>query len=203
MGETVVTNPWDVPPISEKGARSPEPVYQAVGQAITHWELVEQAIGGLFTFVTTGRFYDASGPALRAYGSIVGTSARIQMVRAAVESWSQQCPTCPLLDNCYALLSECERWSARRNDIAHGKVDQLLDAVPNGWMLFPGLYNTKRRSIEGKSKYAYTVEHIERCASAFLNLHNQMNECTSAMSDWHQKNMGGATKRSKAYLERK
>lgn len=203
-----MTNPWDVPPIPEKGARSPEPVYQAIGKAITHWELVEQAIGGLFTFVTTGKFYDASGPALRAYGSIVGTSARINMVKAAVESWSQQYPTCPHLDNCYALLSECERGSARRNDIAHGRVDRLLDAVPNGWMLFPGFYNTKKRSIEGKSKYAYTVEHIERYASAFLNLHDRMNECTSAMSVWHQKNIGtsaaSAKKRAKAYLiERK
>ncbi len=94
-----MSNPWDVPPIPEKGASSPDPLYQAVGKAITGWELVEQAIGGLFTFVTTGKFFDASGPALRAYGSIVGTSARIHMVRAAVESWNQQYPGCPLLDN--------------------------------------------------------------------------------------------------------
>ncbi len=53
-------------------------------------------------------------------------------------------------------------------------------------MLFPGLYNTKKRSIEGKSRYRYTVEHIEEYALAFLDLHNRMNECTSAMGVWHQ-----------------
>jgi hypothetical protein len=90
-----VTNPWDRPPIPEKGARSPKPLYQAVGQAITHWELVEQAIGGLFTFVTTGKFYDASSPALRAYGSIVGTSARINMVKAAVDRLAPAAPDLP------------------------------------------------------------------------------------------------------------
>src|SRR5258708_24344922 len=181
-----MSNPWDVPPIPEKGASSPDPLYQAVGKAITGWELVEQAIGVLFTFVTTGKFFDASGPALRAYGSIVGTSARIHMVRAAVESWGQQYSSCPLLETCNALLNECERWSARRNDIAHGRVDNLIDAAPNGWMLFPGLYNTKKRSIEGKSRYRYTVEHIEEYALAFLDLHNRMNECTSAMDVWNQ-----------------
>ena len=185
-----MANPWDAPPIPEKGASAPEPLYQAVGKALTYWEYVEQAIGGLFTFVATGKFFDASGPALRAYGSIVGTTARIQMVRAAVESWSQQYPTCPLLGNCYALLKECERWSTRRNDIAHGRVDNLVDAIPNGWMLFPGLYNTKKRSVEGKSKYRYTVEHIEGYTEGFQSLQGRIDECTSAMGVWYQIHTG-------------
>jgi hypothetical protein len=186
-------HPWDRPQLPDKGARAPEPLYQAVGKALTYWELVEQAIGGLFTFVTTGRFFDASGPALRAYGSIVGNNARIQMVRAAVESWSQKYPTCQHLDTCRALLKECEGWSARGNDIAHGRVDNLIDAIPNGWMLFPGLYNTNKRSIDGRSKYRYTAEHIEEFARGFLDLHNRMDECTSAISVWLQIHTGTST----------
>ena len=183
-------SPWDVPPFPEKGANAPEPVYQAVGKALTYWDLVEQAIGGLFTFVTTGKFFDASDPTLRAYGSIVGTSARIQMVRAAVESWAQRYPDCDLVGTCHDLLRDCERWSARRNDIAHGRVDCLADAFPKGWLLFPGLYSAKKRSVEGKSKYRYTAEHIEEYTEGFCDLQRRIDECTSAMAVWYQIHVG-------------
>jgi hypothetical protein len=183
-------NPWDRPPIPEKGESRAEPLFQAVGKAISCWGHVEQSIALLFTFVTTEKYYDASAPALRAYGSITGTGARIEMVRAAVEGWAQKYPLCPLIGNCYELLKECGHWSSRRNDIAHGQVDCLLDAIPNGWMLFPGLHDTKKRSIEGKSKYRYTVEHIEQFGAGFLNLHGRINECTSALATWHQINGG-------------
>jgi hypothetical protein len=185
-------NPWDVPPIPENGERSAEPLFRAVGEAISCWEHVEQSIALLFTFVTTGKYYDVSGPALRAYGAIIGTSARIEMVRAAVESYGRLHPECPFIGNCYALLSECASWSSRRNDIAHGQVDCMLDALPNGWMLFPGLYNTKKRSIEGNSKYRYTVAHIEQFTRGFLDLHGRLNECTSAMAEWHRICIGSA-----------
>ena len=191
-----MSDPWDRPPIPERGERQPEPLFQAVGKAISYWEHVEQSIASLFTFVTTGKYYDVSGPALRAYGSVIGTNARIEMVRAAVESWSQQYPQCPLIANCYELLKECRHWSSRRNDIAHGQVDCLLDAMPNGWMLFPGLYDTKKRSIQGKSKYRYTVEHIDQFADGFLSFHGRINECASALATWHQI-CGGSTARDR------
>jgi hypothetical protein len=179
-----MANAWDRPPLPETGEQSAEPLYLAVGKAITCWEHVEQSMAGLFTFVTTGKYHDVSGPAVRAYGSISGTGARIQMVKAAVESWDRQYPNCPLIPNCDELLKECAHWSSRRNDIAHGQVDCLLDALPNGWMLFPGLYDTKKRSLRGMSIYRYTVEHIDGFASGFLSLHGRLNECTSAMGEW-------------------
>jgi hypothetical protein len=179
-------NPWDRPPIPETGESRPEPLFQAVGKAISCWEHVEQSIASLFTFVTTGKYHDPSGPTLRAYGSIVGTAARIEMARVAVESWAQQYPQCPLIGNCFELLNECKHWSGRRNDLAHGQVDCLVDAIPNGWMLFPGLFDTKKRSTEGKSKFRYTVEYIEGFSAGFLNLHGRISECTSALAAWHQ-----------------
>jgi hypothetical protein len=185
-------NPWDRPPIPEIGESRAEPLFQAVGRAISHWEHVEQSIATLFSFITTGKFYDLSGPALRAYGSISGTGARVEMVRAAVESWAQQYPQCPLIPNCNQLLKECSNWSSRRNEIAHGQVDCLVDAIPNGWMLFPGLFDTKKRSVQGKSKYRYTVDHIEQFSAGFLSLHGRINECTSALAEWHRINLGSA-----------
>ena len=57
-------------------------------------------------------------------------------------------------------------------------------------MLFPGLYNAKKRSVEGKSKYVYTVEHIEEYTAEFQGLQNRIDECTSAMGVWHQIHTG-------------
>jgi hypothetical protein len=182
----MTAKPRDRPPLPEIGESRAEPIFQAVGEAISNWELVEQSIAMLFSFITTGKYYDVSGPTIRAYGSIAGSSARIAMVRAAVEAWAQQYPQCPLIVNCCELLKESSNWSSRRNDIAHGQVDCLMDAIPNGWMLFPGLFDTKKRSVQGKSKYRYTVEHIERFSAGFLSLHGRLNECTSALAAWHQ-----------------
>jgi hypothetical protein len=179
-------NPWDRPPIPQTGESRPEPLFEAVGRALSHWEHVEQSIAMLFSVVTTGKFYDVSGPALRAYGSIAGTAVRIEMVRAAVESWAQQYPQCPLIPNCNQLLSECSNWSSRRNEIAHGQVDCVMDAIPNGWMLFPGLFDTKKRLVQGISKYRYSVEHIEQFSAGFLGLHSRLNECTSALAEWNR-----------------
>jgi hypothetical protein len=78
-----MTNPWDIPsPLPQKGARTAEAVFEAVGRALSHWELVEQGLALLFIFLTTGRHKDRMDPSVRAYGSIVGVKARIAMVRA-------------------------------------------------------------------------------------------------------------------------
>jgi len=104
-------NPWDIPsPLPQKGARTPEAVFEAVGRALSHWELVEQALALLFIFLTTGRHKDRMDPSIRAYGSIVGVKARIAMVRAATESWFERFPDCPFSGNCKEVLRKCERW---------------------------------------------------------------------------------------------
>jgi hypothetical protein len=185
-----MSNPWDRPhPLPERGgAKSPEPVFQAVGRALSHWELVEQALAQLYIFLTTGRHKDFTDPAIRAFGSIVGVKARIAMVRAASESWFERYPDCPLSENCRLALWKCSEWSSRRNDVAHGRVSSAPYNA-NSWMLYPGLFTTKY-SIKGKPKYVFRVEDMDRYSEGFKSLWEEMNILSSSLAVWRLANAG-------------
>jgi hypothetical protein len=183
-------NPWDIPsPLPQKGARTPEAVFEAVGRALSHWELVEQALALLFIFLTTGRHKDRMDPSIRAYGSIVGVKARIAMVRAAAESWFERFPDCPFSENCKEVLRKCERWSSRRNDIAHGRVSYPPKKT-DSWMLYPGLF-TMKYSIKGTPKYIFRGEDMDQYSKGFYSLYEEMEILSSSLVMWR---MANATK---------
>src|SRR5260370_27886090 len=112
-------NAWGNRPWAEDGDKSENDLFAAVGKALSHWELLEQAIASLFTLVTVGSYFAPSAPALRAYSSVISSNNRIQMVRAAVESWLQKWKACPLGENVLGLLNECGGGGWRANAIAH------------------------------------------------------------------------------------
>ena len=82
-----MSNPWDERPWAEVRNKSEIEIFVAVGRASSHCELVEQAIAGLFTFVTVSAYFAPTAPTIRAYSSVASSHNRIQMVRAALESW--------------------------------------------------------------------------------------------------------------------
>lgn len=181
-----MSNPWDDRPWAEFGVKSEDELFVAVGKALSHWELLEQAIASLFTLVTVGSYFAPTAPALRAYCSVANSSNRIQMVRAAVESWLREWEDCPFAENALSLLIECSGWAGRRNDIAHGSVDRFTDDYENGWFLVPGVYSKKGRNELGKSDYRYNAKTVNTFGSHFLELHNQLNLIVSAMGEWHR-----------------
>lgn len=194
-----MSNPWDNQPWAERGENSENDVYVAVGKALSHWELLEQAIAGLFTLVTVGSYYAPSAPTLRAYSSVTSSGNRIQMVRAALEGWLRDWKDCPLREKSLGILKECSGWAGRRNDIAHGLVDRFADEFEKGWFLLPGLYSKKGRNEVGKIDYRYNAEIIHNFSDRFLELHNRLNEITSKMAEWHCK---AASERMRERMEK-
>jgi len=186
MSEVQMANPWDARPWAEQGDKNENDVFVAVGKALSHWELLEQAIASLFTLVTVGSYHAPLAPTLRAYSSVASSHNRIQMVRAAVESWLREWKGCPLRENVLTLLTECSGWAGRRNDIAHGLVDRFTDEFKKGWFLVPGLYARKGRNEFGKVDYRYNAEIICGFSNQFLELHNRFHETVSAMGEWHR-----------------
>jgi hypothetical protein len=181
-----MSNPWDDRPWAVDGEKSENDLFIAVGKALSHWELVEQAIAGLFTLVTVGSYFAPSAPALRAYSSVGSTSNRIQLVRAALEGWLREWKDCPLGENALSLLNECGGWAARRNDIAHGLVDRFVDEFERGWFLIPGIYSKRGRNERGKTDYRYNAAIINAFGEQFLGLHNRLNETISAVGEWRR-----------------
>src|SRR5262245_56154018 len=96
-------NAWDRPPWPDAGEEDYEPIYRAVGHALSAWAEVEECISYLFVFfVGKGT---TNSPAVRAYTSIDGVKNRIVMVRQAAEAWFEQFATCPGKDETIRALN--------------------------------------------------------------------------------------------------
>jgi len=178
--------PWDTTPWPEEGNSGHDELFLAVGRALSNWELVESAIAGLFTIVTVGSYHAPTAPAIRAYSTVTSATNRIQMVRAALESWLYVWKDCPGGSNALNILKECGEWAARRNEIAHGIVDRLIDAPKNAWFLFPSFYNARKRQLGDRPAYRYTAANIDYYSDCFVTLHNRLNEVSSVLGEWHR-----------------
>jgi hypothetical protein len=181
-----MSNPWDNRPWAERGDENEKDLFVAVGEALSHWELLEQAVAGLFTLVAVGSYFAPAAPALKAYSAVINSHNRIQMVRAAFEAWLREWPDCPAGDWTLDLLKQCNGWAGRRNEVAHGLVDRFIDEIEKGWFLIPGIYSKKGRDEIGKVDYRYNAEIIYGFSKAFLELHNTLDQATSVMGEWHR-----------------
>lgn len=172
-------------PLAIQGNATEEELFVAVGKALSCWELVEQGVASLFTIVTVGSYYAPTAPALRAYASVIGSRARIDMVTAALKSWLNDWPDCPCGQNALEALKNCKSWASRRNEVAHGLVDKHFEQ--ESWFLMPSLYSIKGRPLpKAKAAYRYNAEIIESFAVKFIELHHEINAATSMLGEWHR-----------------
>jgi len=172
-------NPWDVAPILPQGDPEPEPLWLAVGKALTAWEKLDQVQAQIFGVIVGSR----RGGASAAYGVVVASSARSEMVAAAAAEVLQDKPE--YLADVTAMVNRVGKLSGRRNDIAHGVVghftgtrlgknDEVID-FDDGCFLTPASYATRKRNKDREiydpantiGKYAYTAAQIEEYGSAF------------------------------------
>lgn len=187
-------------PWAEHGNATADEIFVVVGKALSRWEMVEHAVASLFTVVTVGNYHAPTDPMLRAYAAVLGSNNRIQMVEAALQSWLLSWPQCPLGPNAIDILKRCKAWAGRRNDVAHGLVDLLLDDTR--WYLFPSLYAGKGRKLianpQGKPlirpDYRYNAKIVDAFSDEFLALFNELNQITSALATWYQIASGGGAK---------
>lgn len=196
-------NPWDPAPFAAHGDKSPDLLFNAVGRALTEWELFEEHLSWIFSVLVTGRGGDLSIPAIHAYGTIVAFQGRSQMVRAAADAYQAENPNSEVIFPLLGLLSSAGDFSGRRNEIAHGIVQpfygreaeermqtDLEDKTPHdGYALMPASYNTKKHGlvraqfdvpedflIYRQPRYAYTAEPIAEYGRWFKKLRE---ECTN------------------------
>lgn len=175
-------NPWDRPPWPAKGEEEPEPIYLAVGRALSAWAEVEECISYLFVFFVGKRI--TNSPAVRAYTSIDGVKNRIEMVRQAAEAWFEQFESCPGKDNTLEVLNACQGWSSRRNEIAHGNADLPVDTPEATWFLYPGYLTRKRRTERNDADFRYNAAQIEQIANGFESLEITIHTLGTALGDW-------------------
>jgi hypothetical protein len=160
--------PWDDPPHPKQGDKRANATYEAVGRALTQWEYLEAKLAELFSQLVGGEWAGNDErqyhPAVRAYGSVLGSAARLTMIEAAAKAHFQWYPNPDLekrLDE--HIGTECRKFSGKRDNIAHGIVDMRFSDAPKlklGHWLVPSIYVTKKHPLKGPSAYAYTSVEI-------------------------------------------
>jgi hypothetical protein len=137
--------PWDAPAPPSVGDADATLTYAAIGKAMTSWEKAEEVMAFLFSVLVGGG--DDALPAVRAYGAVKTSLARLDMVAAAAEAFFFQRPE-PEADNkkiekeVDTAINAMKNFAARRNEIAHGQVHEI--ETQDGFMRTPEGYPIKK-----------------------------------------------------------
>jgi hypothetical protein len=165
--------PWDRPEPIEPGDATPEPLYTAVGKALSNWEKIENQLANLFASFVGAQIKWRPAPAVRAYGTIVSFKSRAAMLDAAAKAYFHSRPKLGVDDRWRDLLRELEGFSDRRNDIAHGIVEALYRQENESkieYFLMPGLYVSKKYPTDEPPAYWFTSAQVLQLAEQFSDL---------------------------------
>jgi hypothetical protein len=188
---------WKRPKQSPKGDDSQEPIYKAVGHALSNWEEADQALADLFLIFTCNASKgqppeQVRNAVRRAYGSIISNSGRRLAVEAAAEVYFS--PWEDFKKQIRKSLMEVlnvVQWASRlRDDIAHGIVWPFMTVEVRdsearttkterlGCFLMPPEYKTDRTHAYPrggghptemlKAEYCFTSKNIEQIAFNFI-----------------------------------
>jgi hypothetical protein len=155
-------------PANSKTAISHRDVlYSAIGRVLTQWELLETVLASEFqSLIGTTR-----NSALRAYGSVLASGTRCDMLLSAAEI---ELPG-------DELIGDIRRAAAARNLLAHGVVVSLANGkstsddprlpVEGPFQIMAAPYNKSKFSLaKGGSAYAYSVEQVEAIGTEIQKL---------------------------------
>jgi len=168
-------NPWDVPPFPTEGDKLQDTTFASVGRALTAWEGFEVQLANLFAAICGAG--DDTLSAVRAYGSVISFKGRSAMVKAAAVAYFHRFPNDKLAAALTSLLNDANKFSARRNEVAHGVVLFLRSAPDSGFALQPAIYASSKNLLVGgpqynilQEQYAYSSKEIEFFTGQFLAL---------------------------------
>lgn len=160
-------NPFEPrPKILKVGDTDPREILVAVGNALGSWEMAEVSFAHLFNALVRPQI---NSPALRrAYGSIISSKVRREMIEASADVFFHQFPNTVLESEFGEFANIYSSAVSRRNDFAHGVVFAGL-APRKGWYLEANTYGSKR-DVRRNSQYAYTSHQINAISKNFSNL---------------------------------
>ena len=154
-------NPWDVRPRSRSKDTTSEAVFVKVGEALTHWEMLESAMAELFDAMVSS--HPSNRAAFMAFVAVKSSSARTELLQAAFD---RAIPlSSPARQEVGYLIESFGKFGARRNEIAHGRV---YDLGEHGFALGPNNVMRHKWTPKGEAKYQYwsrDIEYYLRCFS--------------------------------------
>ena len=173
--------PWEVPAPPDRGDPTNEITFAAVGAALSQWEWFEGNLSLAFSYLLgTG---SGNVAAIRVYGSVESFRGRANLIESAAVVYFKKKPNDALYQAIKDLLTlSSSRFSARRNEIAHGIVNPYFkiengEGLHNGYALYPAYYATRKRKLPERGPltdttptYVYTSAEINHFGSEFGKL---------------------------------
>ena len=196
-------NPWDQRPWPTRGDKSATAIYTAVGKALSAWEEFDGQLSFFYQAVLMENLFpDPKGyyniVVERAYTSIRTFEGRLTMVREAARSYFEFFPIRQVSEPFWKICGQALQFAARRNEIAHGHVDQFRPkwvyeegeekwterdlkyrvrygkSPPETMCLSPSQSTGNRRDYRHKPLYCYTSKDILYFESQFTKLRNRL-----------------------------
>jgi hypothetical protein len=196
------TKPYARPPRLPIGDAEPEPIYLAVGFALSIWERLESDQARLFSVLVDG---GRSIAASRAYGLAIPARLKKDMIGVAAETLFH-----PGEEELFKRIKDAaqltEEWSNRRNDIAHGQAQKfIINDVEGDYYLMPARHSTKNvnefnslssdssdeiEAVFGAYSYAYTSDQIHGIIRGFENHRQLINTLVFEVINWRKAKFG-------------
>ena len=165
--------PWNPRPRSATGDADPTLLFQHVGMALTRWENLETELAELFDLLVESK----TRAGFSAYTTVVSSKSRGEMIEAATGRFFAKQPE--RKQHTRDLLMRVTKFSARRNEIAHGVVLHLRSF---GYYLCPSNINNKKWNNDGSAKYQYKSDDVWYYDQCFKKLILETNEVIVSLS---------------------
>jgi hypothetical protein len=178
-----MSNPWDVPPLPERGDDDADDTYKMIGRALTDWENLEVQLAHLYASFTE---QPNRLEAFRAYGGYPAGSTifavRVAQLKKVAAAYFVNFPSQPNEGEFDDLMDRAQRLADRRNEIAHSVVDAMqwdpslrplykhLIDEPAEFCAIPSYYTHRKFDASNRPAYAYTSKELIGYALAFRDL---------------------------------
>lgn len=166
--ESPVAAPWEQRPRATIGDRNPEVLFCAVGAAMTAWENIEGEFSTIYANLTTERPWHET-KYFKTPSFEIRSKMLIQISERIIEN-----------DNRIQFLSLVElvqKFSFRRNDIAHGRVFKFAD---NNFILGPN--NVMMRNYPDlKASYQFNSQDVYYFVSQFMLIKSKVEALRAAI----------------------
>jgi hypothetical protein len=173
---------WKRPEPRQKGDPDGSMICQAVGNALSAWEMAEGELARLFCLVTRATTATSYRAVYRAFGAIHTNTGRRDVIAAAAEvHFSPYWENNKVRKSLTQVLEAVRHGSKLRDDIAHGMVaSYVVQHEDFGAFLAPPEYNQSRThaEVQGddplgflRARYRYTSADILGIAAKFQKLH--------------------------------
>ena len=181
------SRPWDRPPYSaipnRTGDLVSDPIYVALGKAVSAWEGVNAATAAMHYAMLDGDRSDLDNEAVKAFGSVSNVHERAKQLKErwerffAADFGASRDEAAAIKAKLPELMHAYRGWAERRNDLAHGYVTEAHSPdytdpdqpIVANYALCPSHARTEKWP-HVEPEYNYIASEIEAFADEFAKL---------------------------------